>query len=358
MGSEREDEDSGANGPDGSNPRNLVFISDGTLSSLIPGMETNAGLLYRLLTETGRNPRQQFDYDPGVQGNGLRKWFNALTGMGINLAICQGYGFLASRYRPGDRIYLFGYSRGAYAVRSLAGMIGSVGLIRQEKATQRNIRRAFRLYELNGDVNRLRARADFVHQNCHEHVPVEMVGVWDTVRTLGLPYPVLSRMAQMATEFHDHALGDHIRHGYHALAIDEDRTAFAPILWQRSPNWQGRLEQTWFAGVHGDVGGNIGRHAAARLAANIPLKWMLRRAERHGLVLPEGWQARFPEDPAAPQIGNRTGMAALFIFRRPRTTGGGDGEVIHLSIRDRMAALPHYQPRGKIDVAGKWGNGR
>jgi uncharacterized protein (DUF2235 family) len=346
------------NGAAASSPRNLVYISDGTLSSLKPGLETNAGLLYRLLTETGRNPRQQFDYDPGVQGTGLRKWVNAVTGMGINLAICQGYSFLASRYRPGDRIYLFGYSRGAYAVRSLGGMIGSVGLLRQEKATERNIRKAFRLYELNGDSHRSNARADFVGQNCHDHVPVEMVGVWDTVRTLGLPYPVLSKLAQMATEFHDHALGDHIRHGYQALAIDEDRSAFAPILWQRSEHWQGRLEQSWFAGVHGDVGGNIGNHTAARPLANIPLNWMLRRAEQHGLVLPEGWETRFPEDAAAPQIGNRTGMARFFLFRRPRATGGGDGEAIHLSIRDRMAALPGYRPRGKIGVAGKWANGQ
>ena len=358
MGETRHNADNARNGTAGSSPRNLVFISDGTLSSLKPGMETNAGLLYRLLTETGRNPHQQYDYDPGVQGTGLKKWYNAFTGMGINLAIGQGYGFLASRYRPGDRIYLFGYSRGAYAVRSLAGMIGSVGLLRQENATERNIQQAFRIYQRNGEVSQSRSRADFVARNCHSGVPIEMVGVWDTVRSLGLPYPVLSRLARMATEFHDHALGHHIGHGYHALAIDEDRTAFAPILWQRSPHWQGRLEQTWFAGVHGDVGGNIGDRAEARPLANIPLNWMLRRSERHGLILPEGWGTRFPEDPTAPQIGNRTGMARLFVLRRPRATGGGDGEVVHLSIRDRMAGLPGYRPRGKFDPTGPWGNGK
>lgn len=349
MGSERQAGLPGNRGAGGRGPRNLVFVSDGTLASLKPAMETNAGLLYRLLTRTGSNPDQQFEYDPGVQGVGLRKWFNAITGMGINLAIRRGYGFLASRYRPGDRIYLFGYSRGAYAVRSLGGMIGSVGLLRRDQATERNVRRAFRFYERGGGSGRLKARADFIAGNCHDHVPVEMVGVWDTVRSLGLPYPVLSRLAPMATGFHDHALGHHIRHGYHALAIDEDRTAFAPILWQRSAHWEGRLEQAWFAGVHGDVGGNIGDHAAARPSANIPLNWMLRRAEKHGLMLPEGWEEGFPENAAAPQIGNRSGMARLFLFRRRRTTGRGDGEVIHLSIRERMAALTDYRPRGSID---------
>ncbi len=331
-----------------SDPRSLVFVSDGTLSTLRRGEESNAGMLYRLLDEIGPRPAQQFDYDRGVQGAGLAKWFNAVTGMGINLSICQGYGFLASRYRPGDRIYLFGYSRGAYAVRSLAGMIGSVGLLRQENATSRNIRRAFRLYQRNGDPAVSRRRADFVGRLCHEKVTIEMLGVWDTVKTLGLPYPVLSRFGPMATEFHDHALGRHIARGYHALAIDEDRTAFTPILWQRSDHWQGRLVQAWFPGAHCDVGGDIGKVAQARALSNIPLNWMLRRAERHGLILPEGWAARFPEDPAAPQFGSRRGMARLFLLRRPRATGSGDGEAIHLSIRDRMAALPGYRPVGRI----------
>ena len=330
----------------GGGGRNLVFVSDGTLSTLSPGEETNAGLLYRLLDEIGPRPWQQVDYDPGVQGTGWRKWLNAITGMGINLAICQGYSFLASRYRPGDRIYLFGFSRGAYAVRSLAGMIGAVGLLRREEATQRNVRRAFRLYERDGSGA---ARADFIARRCHDAIRIEMVGVWDTVKTLGLPYPVLSRLGRMATGFHDHALGPHIGHGYHALAIDEDRTAFAPILWQRSEHWQGRLEQAWFPGAHADVGGDIGSIAEARPLANIPLNWMLLRAVRHGLILPEGWQARFPEDPAAPQVGNRRGIARLFLLRRPRATGGGDGEAIHLSIRERMAAVPGYRPVGDIN---------
>jgi hypothetical protein len=173
-----------------------------------------------------------------------------------------------------------------------------------------------------------------------------MLGVWDTVRALGLPYPVLSRLGHLAAEFHDAALGPRILHGYHALALDEDRTAFAPILWRRSPDWLGRLEQAWFPGAHGDVGGEVRSRPEARPLANIPLNWMLRRAARHGLGLPEDWDRRFPEDPGAPSLGNRSGVARLFLLRRPRVAGGADGEILHLSIRERMAALPGYRPPG------------
>lgn len=326
-------------------PRNLVFIADGTFSSLAPGRESNAGLLLGLLAARGPRADQLYSYDPGIQGQGLMKWFNAATGMGINLTICAGYAFLASRYRPGDRIFLFGYSRGAYAVRSLAGMLDGIGLLRAERATHRNVRTAFRLYERGAEAGA------FARDRCHPAVKIEMLGVWDTVKALGLPYPILSRLAGMASEFHDHALGGHIRHGYHAMAIDEDRTAFAPLLWERSPGWQGRLEQAWFPGCHGDVGGELRGRDEARPLANIPLTWMLRRAARHGLILPEGWESRFPEDAAAPSVGNRSGINRLFLLRAPRVTGTGDGEVLHLSIRERTLRLPGYRPVGRIEGA-------
>ncbi|MEM1383044.1 MAG: DUF2235 domain-containing protein [Pseudomonadota bacterium] len=328
-------------------PRNLIFISDGTLSSCAPGEETNAGLIFRLMAEQGQRREQMFLYDPGVQGSGWSRWWNAATGITINRSIKHGYAFLASRYRPGDRIFLFGYSRGAYAVRSLAGMIGQVGLLRQNHATARNLRIAFRLYE---DEGRARAAALFKRRRCHGAVPIRMLGVFDTVKSLGLPYPILSRLAAMATEFHDHRLGHHIEHGYHALALDEDRTAYRPLLWEKSEDWEGRLEQAWFPGSHADIGGETRSRPGARGLSNIVLNWMLRRAHRHGLDLPPGWERRFPEDPAAPSVGARTGIARAFLLRTPRKTGGGDGEVLHLSIRDRQQRLPQYRPRGILTL--------
>ncbi len=326
-------------------PRNLVFLCDGTLSSIDEGEETNLGHVYRLLCEIGQSASQRFEYDRGIQGLGWRKWLNAASGLGINLSICRGYAFLASHYRPGDRIFLFGYSRGAYTVRSLAGMIGRTGLVKRQYATERHVRLAFRFYEVGSNSI---ARQHFTAHRCHENVQVEMLGIWDTVKSLGLPYPLINRLAPMVTEFHDDQLGAHIRHGYHALAIDEDRRSFKPLLWRRSPDWQGRVEQAWFPGAHGDIGGEVRLAPQARPLSHIPLNWMLRRATRHGLTLPDGWEVRFPEDPTAPMLGCRRGIARFFLLRGPRKIGSADGETIHLSLRDRMRDLPGYRPNGDM----------
>ncbi|MEO0381843.1 MAG: DUF2235 domain-containing protein, partial [Pseudomonadota bacterium] len=108
------------------------------MSSLDPGDETNAGLLAKLLGEMGS--QVSLYYEPGLQWSEWRRAGDVLFGRGINRQIRRAYGYLASRYRPGDKIYLFGYSRGAYAVRSLAGIIDRVGLLRSDAATERNIR--------------------------------------------------------------------------------------------------------------------------------------------------------------------------------------------------------------------------
>lgn len=124
--------------------RTHVIIIDGTLSRLQPGYESHAGMLYKLLEEVGQSARQVVSYDPGIQGAGLRKWLTVAAGLTINQSIEAGYAALASRYQPGDRIMLFGYSRGAYAARSLAGFIGRVGLLKARHAMQRRVHRAFR----------------------------------------------------------------------------------------------------------------------------------------------------------------------------------------------------------------------
>jgi uncharacterized protein (DUF2235 family) len=334
--------------------RSHVFIIDGTLSSLAEGCETHAGKLYRLLTEQGPRAAQSVGYHPGVQGRGWRRWWNAATGDGLNSAIRAGYSAIASRYRPGDKIYLFGYSRGAYAVRSLAGLIARVGLLRPNQATERRVRRAFNYYK--AEVISPRAAA-FRKRHCHQAVEIEMIGVWDTVKSLGPPLPILTYFGLRAVEFHDAELSDHIKAGYHALALDETRRAFRPKLWRRGDGEnQGRVEQMWFPGTHGDVGGDQRTASAATQAfGHLSLNWLLSRADRHGLALPEDWRHRFPSDVAAPSIGSRRGIAKFFVLRTPRIVGdldeNPDGERLHESVRQRMAVHARYRPRGLINGA-------
>ncbi|MEM9781622.1 MAG: DUF2235 domain-containing protein [Pseudomonadota bacterium] len=319
--------------------RRLVFICDGTLSSVEPGKRSNAGRLAQMLREV-QDPAQVVRYHPGIQGGGLMRWINAGSGRTIDSGIADGFAFLSRLWRPGDTICLFGYSRGAYAVRSLAGMIGRLGLLRPETVTAQRVQLAMQHYRgrLGARPEHVDAASIFSAAFCQQRVPIEMLGVWDTVRALGLPVPYLDQLMPHEMRFHDDALGPHIRHGCHALAHDEDRQVFAPELWRRSVHWRGRLEQCWFPGGHGDVGGHILGEPRARGLSNIALNWMLRRADRHEVTLPEGWEQRFPEDPTAPSSSGKTATSRLFLRGPPRVVGEGDGEVLHLSLRARAAA--------------------
>ncbi|MEM7440209.1 MAG: DUF2235 domain-containing protein [Pseudomonadota bacterium] len=307
-------------------PRNHVIVIDGTQSRQTEGDETNAGLLYKLLLEACDDQATTVWYHPGIQGHGFWNWVTIASGWGINQLIFDGYSRIARHYRPGDKIFLFGYSRGAYAVRSIAGMIGEVGLVHHNSADEENLRLAFSLYETGAPGNRIR---DFQILHCHNHVPIEMIGVWDTVKALGLSYPLLTYLAPMATEFHSLNIGHGVKAGYQALALHEDRTAYRPVLWQTEPGWDGTLEQVWFRGAHGDVGGHVWATPSARPLANIPLQWMAKRAEAHGLKLPPGWQDRHPGDPRAPMQGARSGIAKFFLLRQPRKQGEFPGEAVH-----------------------------
>ena len=319
-----------------------VILLDGTMSSLEQGEETNVGLIWKLLRDMPRDPaRHMVYYEAGVQWRSWRHVGDVALGRGINRQIRRAYGWLATRYRPGDRIFLIGYSRGAYAVRSLAGVIDQVGLLRHDEATERNIRQAFRHYEQPGDSP---ASRTFAGLYCHASAEIEMVGAFDTVKALGLRLPLLWMLTEPQHAFHNHRLGPAIRHGFHALALDETRAVFAPVLWDCPEGWTGRVEQVWFRGAHGDVGGQLGGFHKARPLSNIPLVWMLGEAERCGLLLPEGWRARFEVDPEAPSVGCWRGIGKMFMLRGPRKVGTDPSERLHptaqLSPRARRLRLP------------------
>lgn len=307
-------------------PQIHLVILDGTMSTLKPGCETNAGLTYLLAQQMGT--QISIYYEPGLQWHDWRSLRDVASGRGINRQIKRAYGYLASRYREGDRIYLMGYSRGAYAVRSLAGIIDRVGLLHRSAATERNIRQAYRLYETEQTGPAPQA---FKQTHCRDYVPIEMIGVWDTVKSLGINAPVLWRLSVKRYAFHNHELGGLVKRGCHALALDETRVMYKPVMWSSDPARAQQISQMWFRGSHGDVGGQLGGRHLARPLSNIPLVWMLEQAQAAGLPLPEGWAAQFPQDKNAPSIGTWVGWARLALTRRKRRVGQDPSEQIHSS---------------------------
>lgn len=303
-----------------------VVILDGTMSSLAKGRETHAGTVYKLLRELPAGARVSLYYEAGIQWQDWKRAHHVAFGRGINRQIRRAYGYLASRYRAGDRIYLIGYSRGAFAVRSLAGVIDRVGLLRPEHATERNLRQAYRLYEEAEPSDATRA---FHAQYCHADASIEAVAVWDTVKALGLRLPFLWQITERRHAFHNHDLSHAVKHGFHALALDETRSVFKPLLWRCPEGFSGRVEQVWFRGAHGDIGGQLEGFEPARPLANIPLVWMLGRLEHTGFTLPDGWRGRFPCDPDAPSVGTWRGWAKVFLLRHKRKIGGDPTETIH-----------------------------
>lgn len=317
-------------------PRSHVIILDGTLSTLERGFETHAGVTYRLCAELGG--QVSVYYESGVQWRGFSHAHDVLMGRGINRQIRRAYGYLASRYRPGDKVYFLGYSRGAYAVRSLAGVIDRVGLLKAEHATVRNIRSVYRHYESAPDS---KSAVAFSKAFCHEVLPIEMVGVWDTVKALGLRLPYLWRGSERRHSFHNHHLGRSVRNGFHALALNETREVYTPILWECPEVWPGRVEQVWFRGTHGDVGGQLSGYEAARPLANVSLVWMLDHAAECGLPLPDGWRLRFYSDPDGPSVGTWRAWGKIFLLRKKRVIGEDRSERLHDTVTlDEVASLP------------------
>ena len=312
-------------------PLTHVIIIDGTMSALLPGLETNAGQAYKLI-KGGMAKHTVLHYFPGIQLQSdkvLSSCWNIITGNGINLQIKRAYGALASRYQVGDHIILIGYSRGAFAVRSLAGIIDSMGLLKNVHATERNVITAFRYYK-NGTQSKV-ARV-FQKEKCHLVAKITAIGVWDTVKALGLPLPFIWRFFNSKHQFHNDQISKSVGHGFHALALDETRLAYKPVLWTAPVNWQGTLEQRWFRGNHGDIGGQISGFPMSRPLANIPFVWIMDRLEDAGLQLKPDWRDEYPQDISAPSTASWWKEKLFTLSRAQREIGSNPSELIHGSV--------------------------
>jgi hypothetical protein len=233
-------------------------------------------------------------YDSGIgTSNRLDRLLGGALGVGLSRNILDAYRFLAMNFHPGDEIFLFGFSRGAYTVRSLSGFIDLIGLLPREDISR--LPMAFRYYRTRPDLRSKQKFAEleqFLADNgeAFRRPRIRMIGVWDTVGALGVPLPLLQTLSRRKIGFHDTALANNVDYAYHALALDEKRGPLKPDLWTQSGTAQ-EIKQVWFAGVHSDVGGGYAAAEATEADAptrpeslsDTPLLWIVSMAKQHGL---------------------------------------------------------------------------
>lgn len=287
--------------------KRVIVCFDGTWNDADDGDgETNVARIARAIhgTNTKSGTQQVALYLKGVGTSGpvLARLYSGATGLGIEDTIKAGYRFLAQNYQPGDQIYLFGFSRGAFAARSCAGMMAACGLLKRQSLD--HLHAAFAYYR-EADPRRPEEFASRTGAQTHIEIKIDCLGVWDTVGRLGIPAGPLPFSAIDRHGFHDTTPSSIVRNGFHALAIDEHRDEFVPTLWTGETPRGCRIEQVWFAGAHADIGGG---YRSAGLS-DIALDWMARRAQGVGLELDAGMLPKPVElDPRAPQHDPRRGL--------------------------------------------------
>lgn len=278
--------------------RRLIVCADGTWNTADQRVKdgvavpTNVVRLARAALPVDATGTSQIVYYHAGVGThwGLDHFLGGAFGLGLSRNIVECYGFLVDNYTEGDEIFLFGFSRGAYTARSLAGLIRNSGLV--AKAHADRIPEAYRLYRDRTDATAPDAERsrDFRLLYARE-VRIKCIGVWDTVGALGIPLSGLGALSGDTYQFHDMRLSRTVDNAFHALAIDERRVPFAPALWEVRPqseqeamrgagNLQ-RVEQTWFTGVHSDIGGGYEEPGLC----NTTMLWMVERAAQCGLAL-------------------------------------------------------------------------
>ncbi len=267
--------------------KRIVFCADGTWETA--AQHTN---VYRLFKSLVVDADQMPFYDDGVGASGdiILKVLGGAFGTGLWQKIKEGYTKIAQVYEAGDEIFLFGFSRGAYTARSLAGMIAVCGLP-TENFTDALVDTAFRAYREKGNRQALLAQLAGSHMF---GAKIKMVGVWDTVGSLGIP-SALGGIDPILYGFLDTGLHPDVLNAYHAMAIDEKRVEFPATLWTSPPAPGQTVEQVWFCGVHEDVGGGEPSDASNPTAlSDITLGWIMNKAIALGLKVDANIQAQYP----------------------------------------------------------------
>ncbi len=355
--------------------KRIVICCDGTWSK--PGtidrgkkVKTNVLKMYEALNNVGEDGMSQVKYYG--QGVGTRfsvkdKLFGGISGKGIDRNIKDAYKFIMWNFIPGDEIYLFGFSRGAYTARSLMGLIRNCGVMKPEFLHL--VDEAFGLYRDRNAITHPDSDLMVAFKKSYSQLTrIRFIGVWDTVGSLGVPIQTLNWFNE-EYQFHDVKLSSDVDYAYHAVALDEKRGMFEPTLWElsnsvRKENVKQVMEQVWFPGSHCNVGGG---YADSGLS-DITLDWMIQKARATNLGFKESYLNEKIKPNTTGEIRNsRTGFYNLFpkFTRQINQSQIGTidedensglleynmlrNEKIHYSCVEREKLEPKYSPSNLLN---------
>jgi uncharacterized protein (DUF2235 family) len=343
--------------------RRLALFFDGTWNRR--STETNVWRLYELTAsrrkftkllgqktkENAQEDQPQVQqlkyYHEGVGAKWGEKVWGGAFGYGLSRNIKDGYLWLSKYYQPGDDIYIFGFSRGAYTARSLVGLIRKCGIPRTpDEGLTKEAYQIYREKKWHPDGREAMA---FNTTFSHPDTRIKLVGVWDTVGALGIPaHGIL--FGKEYYSWHDTELSRMVQNAYHAMAMDEHRPDFAATVWSKDkrPGKGQNVEQRWFPGSHADVGGGY----KGGTLQQIPLRWMQEKAAACGLeftspagVDDDAYLGQMHDSFGAFAFGLYARLPWIYPYYRPREMGVH--EKIDDSIRRRMESPLGKDERGK-----------
>lgn len=330
--------------------KNIIFCADGTGNADVKGRGSNVFKLFEAVdTLTHLHnldlPRQIAFYDEGV---GTENWWprrvlGGAIGLGLMDNICDLYLEVARVYQPGDRLYLFGFSRGAFTAWALADLIDCCGILKGSEydtkaSLAKDVRECYRQYL------RRQHSPKFKYHAAAEK-PIEFLGLWDTVDAVGLSFKEAAASLNEVFHFKPRLMGlpSSVRYACQALSLDDERKAFTPELLPAGPT----VEQVWFTGVHSDVGGGYPRQGLSI----IPLHWMMMRAEARGLRFVDSDRDYYARHQlVADKLHDSRGGAAVYYRWHPRDVSAlcaaaGERPHVHSSVFDRIAqGVDGYAP--------------
>lgn len=327
--------------------RNIAIFCDGTWQEDEQNDKTNVAKLFEACNAVIDHPKPTDDMKFHIDGVGtgttaFDRFFGGITGYGLTEDVKMGYKKICEFYRKGDRIYLIGFSRGAYTARSIAGLIGAVGIVNLQFYPEKLnlfqdifardqddiIDEVFEYYrtppkERDDSVLKGIRRSDF-------DPVIQAVGVFDTVGALGIPTRHEDSFINRRFQFHDVTLGSGIRNAFHAVAIDEQRYPFRATLWaEGSGDTSQNVQQVWFPGDHGDIGG--GKPEEQSGLSNIALLWMAKQLEVAGLDIDVS-DLKKNNTPGPEKVAD-TGMTGFWVktgeYQRDVGYPGFAGQKIH-----------------------------